>query len=137
MKAIIPIMALAAIATLFAGCASTPPGTERGPGGTIAYQVQVESSDPGARIGVNNDYIGKTPLTLKIWGDKDGTFHNFGSQDYVVRAYPETQPVRPNQNVPHRTLVFCQGQDPGPDLFRHEPEDQHLFSRSATKAMNP
>lgn len=100
MKAIIPIMALAAIATLFAGCASTPPGTERGPGGTIAYQVQVESSDPGARIEVNNDYIGKTPLTLKIWGDKDGTFHNFGSQDYVVRAYPENT----NQFVQTKTF---------------------------------
>ena len=103
MKEIIPIMALAAATTLFAGCASTPPGTERGPDGTIAYQVQVESSDPGARIEVNNDYIGKTPLTFKVWGDKDGTFHNFGSQDYIVRAYPE------NTNQFVQTKIFRTG----------------------------
>ena len=31
----------------------------------------------------NGDYIGKTPVTLKIFGDKDGTFHNFGTDDFV------------------------------------------------------
>lgn len=78
------------------GCAtssSTAQKPERGPGGTVAYLVEVESSEPGARIEANNDYIGKTPCTLKIFGDKDGTFHNFGSYHYVVTAYP----VRPGQ----------------------------------------
>ena len=77
-----------ALATILAGCASAPPGAEHGPQGTIAYLVQVESSEPGARVEVNNDYVGKTPMTLKIWGDKDGTFHNFGSQDYIIRVFP-------------------------------------------------
>src|SRR6185503_5174733 len=61
---------------------------ERGPNGTIAYLVQVESSEPGVRIEANNDYVGVTPVTVKIFGDKDGTFHNFGSSDYIVRALP-------------------------------------------------
>jgi hypothetical protein len=79
-----------------AGCAtssSTAQKPERGPDGTIAYLVEVESSEPGARIEANNDYVGKTPCTLKIFGDKDGTFHNFGSYYYTVTAYP----VRPGQ----------------------------------------
>ncbi len=67
-----------ATAIVLAGCSSAPPDAERGPNGTIAYYVQVESSEPGVRIEANNDYVGKTPLTLKIFGDKDGTFHNFG-----------------------------------------------------------
>ena len=71
------------------GC-STPDGTkpERGPEGTIAYLVEVDSSDPGARIEVDNEYIGKTPVVWKVFGDKDGTFHNFAKFDYRVRATP-------------------------------------------------
>ena len=68
---------------------------ERGPQGTIAYEIEIESSEPGARIEVNGDTVGKTPLKLKVFGDKDGTFHNFGSRDYVVKCYP----VQPNQRI--------------------------------------
>ncbi len=76
---------------------------ERGPAGTIAYHVQIESSEPGVRIEVNNDYIGDAPLMLKIFGDKDGTFHNFGSPEYVIRALP----VKPGQYI--QTKVFRTG----------------------------
>ncbi len=86
-----------------ASCSTTPPNVERGPDGTIAYNVEVESSVPGVRIEANNDYIGKTPLTLKIFGDKDGTFHNFGSQQYIIRAYP----LNTNQYI--QTKVFRTG----------------------------
>jgi hypothetical protein len=89
--------------TAFVGCSSVPKGAERGPQGTIAYYVQVEASEPDVRIEANNDYIGKAPLTLKIFGDKDGTFHNFGSQEYIVRALPASN----NQFV--QTKVFRTG----------------------------
>lgn len=80
--------ALLVVAVGLLGCAtSTNPKGERGPGGTIAYKVDVESSTP-ARIEVNDDYIGKTPITITIYGDRDGTFHNFGSKDFIVRALP-------------------------------------------------
>ena len=88
-------------ASVFAGCGT--PNAEKGPHGTIAYFVQVESSEPGVRIEANNDYVGKTPLTLKIFGDKDGTFHNFGSYEYVVRAFPA------NTNQYIQTKVFRTG----------------------------
>ena len=90
------------------GCSTTDSAAkgsvERGRDGTIAYNVLIESSEPGVRIEANNDYIGNTPLTLKIFGDKDGTFHNFGSYDYVIRALP----VKPGQHV--QTKVFHTGQ---------------------------
>jgi hypothetical protein len=93
---------LAAVAVL-AGCESIPPGAERGPDGTMAYNVQVEASEPGARINANGEFVGTTPLTLKIFGDPDGTFHDFGSYEYVVQAIP----LRTNQFV--QTLVFHTG----------------------------
>ncbi len=88
--------ALAACIVLLmaAGCASSDPRVsdqgkpERGRDGTIAYLVQVEASEPGVRIEADGDSIGITPLTLKVFGDKDGTFHNFGNPEYVITAYP-------------------------------------------------
>jgi hypothetical protein len=89
--------------SVLAGCSTTPPNAESGPNGTIAYYVEVESSDPGVRIEANNDYVGKTPLKLKIFGDKDGTFHNFGSQEYIIRAFAA------NTNQYTQTKVFRTG----------------------------
>src|SRR6478672_2917285 len=90
---------LAAIG-LLAGCDTIPPGAERGPNGTMAYYVPITSSEPGVRIEANGEVVGTTPLTLKIWGDPDGTFHDFGSYEYVVRAIP----VRTNQFVQARVF---------------------------------
>jgi hypothetical protein len=92
-----------AVAIVMVGCASYPPNAERGPQGTMAYYVQIESSEPGVRIEANNDYIGKAPCTLKIFGDRDGTFHNFGSYEYIIRAFP----LNTNQYI--QTKVFRTG----------------------------
>jgi len=83
----VPVAALAAVVFL-TGCETVPPNVERGPHGTIAYEVLLEASEPGARIEANGEYIGNTPLRLKIYGDKDGTFHDFGAYHYVIRALP-------------------------------------------------
>lgn len=90
MKNIWLLLATLAAATLFVGCETVPPGVERGPHGTIAYDVLIEASEPGARIEANGEYVGNTPLHLKIYGDKDGTFHDFGSDFYTLRALPQT-----------------------------------------------
>lgn len=92
-----------AMAGLFTACESVPPGVERGPHGTIAYDVAIESFPPGARIEANGQIVGEAPLHLKIFGDKDGTFHDFGSYYYIVRALP----VATNQYV--QTRVFRTG----------------------------
>ena len=96
----------AGLTVLLAGCASPPPDNiERGPHGTVAYYVTVDATQPGARIEANGQYVGNTPLTLKIFGDKDGTFHDFGSYYYVVQAlpvttnqYPQTATFRTGKN---------------------------------------
>jgi hypothetical protein len=103
---------LAALTALtVVGCATTEgPKPEKGPSGTIAYLVEVESSELGARVEANNEYIGKTPLTLKIFGDKDGTFHNFGSYHYTVTAYP-ISPGQQSQTKDFRTGGWFTAED--------------------------
>src|SRR5947208_13851278 len=79
---------LPGLALILAGCSTVPPGAERGPNGTMAYDVLIEASEPGAQIEANGQMIGNAPVHLKIFGDPDGTFHDFGSYYYVVRALP-------------------------------------------------
>lgn len=101
MKSLLKLSCLLGLILSVTGCASsnTPARTaqkpERGPQGTIAYLVEVDSNEPGTRIEVNGDTVGKTPCTIKIFGDKDGTFHNFGSPDFVITAYPPRSNLRP------------------------------------------
>jgi hypothetical protein len=78
---------------------------ERGPHGTVAYEIQVQSNEPGVRIEANKEYVGATPLMLKVFGDRDGTFHNFGSPQYMIQAIP----VKVGQNL--QTKVFRAGDD--------------------------
>ncbi len=92
------------------GCSTPDPrvaaeGTpEKGRDGTVAFLVQVEASEPDVRIEADGDSIGTAPLTLKIFGDKDGTFHNFGSPEYAIRAYP----AKPGQRV--QSKIYYTGQ---------------------------
>jgi hypothetical protein len=95
---------LLGLALICGGCSTPiPPGAERGPHGTMAYDVLIEASAPGARIEANGEEIGTSPVHLKIFGDPDGTFHDFGSYYYVIRALP----VATNQFV--QTRVFYTG----------------------------
>ena len=71
-----------------AGCQTTPPDPNAGPHGTIPYDVLIEATPPGARIEADGKILGETPLHITIFGDKDGTFHDFGSDYYIVRALP-------------------------------------------------
>jgi hypothetical protein len=98
-----------AAAAILTGCESIPPGAERGPHGTMAYDVLVEASAPGARLEVNGEPVGDAPLHVKIFGDPDGTFHDFGSSYYVIKALPVTT----NQFV--QTRVFMTGHLMGPE----------------------
>lgn len=102
------ITGLAAVA-LLAGCQTLPPGAERGPHGTMAYTILIEASEPGAKIEANGEIVGTTPLKLKMFGDPDGTFHDFGSPYYVIRALPLTT----NQFA--QTRWFGTGQWFGPE----------------------
>lgn len=95
-------MAVASVG-LLTGCESLPPGAERGPHGTMAFLVPVEASVPGTKIYANGHEAGVAPLTLKIFGDKDGTFHDFGAYEFVVQAVPSAT------NYPVQTKVYRTG----------------------------
>jgi len=82
-----PLILVAAMGAL-AGCQTFPPGAERGPHGTMAYEVPIEASDAGVKVYANGERVGETPFKLKVFGDPDGTFHNFGSDQYVLQAVP-------------------------------------------------
>ena len=128
MKATVWLAGFGAAMTLLIGCESVPPGVERGPHGTIAYNVSIQASEPGVRIEANGAYVGTAPMTLKIFGDKDGTFHDFGSYFYVIQALP----LRTNQFVQVR--VFRTGR-------RFTPEDyvprQIFFDMNQPPPANP
>jgi hypothetical protein len=109
MKIISSLIACAGAVLVFSGCETLPPGTERGPNGTIAYDVLLEASEPGARLEVNGEPVGNSPQHIKIWGDRDGTFHDFGSPYYAVRAFPVTT------NQYEQTRVFMTGHAFGPE----------------------
>jgi hypothetical protein len=78
----------------------TPPGEEGGADHTIAYFIQVEASVPGISIETNHVVAGRTPFTLKVFGDMPGCFHNFGSPEFLVRAIPSS----PNEFVQTRAF---------------------------------
>ena len=71
----------------------------------MAYKVQIDSNEPGVRIEANKEFVGNTPLELKVFGDKDGTFHNFGSPSYIIQAIP----VKPGQK--QHSKYFRAGED--------------------------
>jgi hypothetical protein len=48
------------------------------------YDVAVVSDPPGARIEVNDDYVGDAPITIKMKGDS----HERVEQRYIIRALP-------------------------------------------------
>jgi len=119
-------IATALLAIIVSGCASPDaPGTERGPQGTIAYNVPVDSSEPGAKIEVNYQFVGGTPTTIKIFGDRDGTFHNFGSDEFIVRAYPPRASQYPQTKI-FKTGAFSIRDDKIPQkiFFDFGPADE-------------
>ena len=90
-RALLLAVTLAGAAVL-AGCRTPlPPGAERGPDHTMAYDVLVDATPPGARIEADGQLIGNTPVHLKIFGDPNGMFHDFGSYYFVMKAYPLTK----------------------------------------------
>jgi len=84
-------LAILTVLTLAGGCVTPPEHADpkvHGPRGGIAFRVEVETRPPGARIEVNDDFVGISPTNIVVWGDADGSFHNMGQRYCVVRAYP-------------------------------------------------
>lgn len=54
---------VAALLTMLTACASVP-----------QFEIEIESKPQGARVEVNHDYIGDTPFTYTVQGNKNRTF---------------------------------------------------------------
>lgn len=59
-------IAIPLLAAVLCGCASKGPPM---------FDIQIESDPQGARIEVNNEYVGQTPTTYKIRGNEDRSFN--------------------------------------------------------------
>lgn len=46
----------------------------------MPFEVAIETSEPGSRIEVADEYVGVSPVTVTSWGDSDGTFHGEGDE---------------------------------------------------------
>jgi hypothetical protein len=75
----------------------------RGPHGSWGHPVEVLTSTPGSKIEVNKEYIGDSPLTIVIYGERDGVFHR--DMDYMIRAYP----VKPGQTLQWKFFTGIEG----------------------------
>jgi len=93
---------------LLAACSSTTPA-EKEPHGTKLFYIQIQASHEGVSIETNNVFAGKAPFTLGVLGNKGGTFHNFGSLEYVVRAVPAVT----NGSWPTQAFKTGDGSTPG------------------------
>jgi hypothetical protein len=102
-------LAFSLTTALFLGCRTGSPDSDRGPNGTVAYFIKVESSVPGARIETNQVFAGRTPLTLKVFGDSPGYFHDFGKPEFVLRALPDST----NEFIQTKIFRTGHGSSPG------------------------
>ena len=75
MRQMIGALYMVIVATVFAGCASTPIKTA---------SVEINSEPTGAKIEINNDYIGTTPCIAKIPANIKGEF----TRDTTIQALP-------------------------------------------------
>lgn len=53
----------------------------------VPHEVFIESDPPGSPIEINDEYVGKTPLTVKIMGGHNGAFSST-RPIHTIHAYP-------------------------------------------------
>ncbi len=117
---LLPILSVLSMGT---GCRTPiPPGAEVGPDRTIAHDMLVETSESGVAIEANGEYMGKSPVHLKIFGNIKGTFHDFGSDFFIVRALPaatnqyaQTRAFRTDRDRIPKAIYLDMHQPPPPE----------------------
>jgi hypothetical protein len=75
------------------GCGSLP-----------KFTVQIDSDPRGARIEVNNDYVGETPTAYKISGNGDRSFNGNWVQGSMIEFVATPPPGRTNLFVVRKTF---------------------------------
>jgi hypothetical protein len=100
-----------------AGCGSLP-----------KFQIAIDSDPQGMRVEVNNDYLGKTPITYSIVGNADRSFNGNwvqGSMIEFVATPPQGESNLFVQRKVFRPSAFFQQGDHIPERMFF---DMHLKS---------
>jgi hypothetical protein len=118
-------LCLAGLGSVMAGCGSLP-----------KFQIAIDSEPRGARIEVNREYIGETPLTYTVAGNGDRSFNGSWVQGPMIE-FVATPPFAATNLYVHkksfRPSAFFQQGDHIPEkmLFdlRRKPEVLMLDGR--------
>ena len=98
---------VSALCGIVTGCGSLP-----------KFQVAIDSDPQGVRVDVNNDYVGKTPTTFTIAGNRDRSFNGNwvqGSMIEFVATPPAGEPNLFVQRKLFRPSAFFQQGDHIPE----------------------
>ncbi len=105
-------------------------GTVTGCGSLPKFQIAIDSDPQGARVEVNNDYVGKTPTTYTIAGNSDRSFNGNWVQGSMIE-FVATPPAGTNLYVQRklfRPSAFMQQGDHIPQkmFFDMHVKTEHL-----------
>lgn len=68
----------------------------------VPYKIRVETDPPGARIEVDQDFMGESPVTVTVMGGHNGAWSNH-QRYHIIRAVP----ARAGQHVQQK--IFYSG----------------------------
>lgn len=117
---------LAILALLLAGCA-TDPVPERYRSAEPVATIEVATLPPGALIYLNNEYLGTSPLTVKLVADQFGKW----KQASIIRA------VVPHDTVAYEEMVYPRGYRVPSRVLLRVPGYTHWYSATQPKPPHP
>jgi hypothetical protein len=80
-------------------------GILTGCGSLAKFQIAIDSDPQGARIEVNNDYVGKTPTTYSIAGNPDRSFNGNWVQGSMIEFVATPPPGQTNLHVQKKVFA--------------------------------
>jgi hypothetical protein len=115
-----------AVVVLLTGCA-TDPVPDRYRTAEPVVSVQVATLPPGALVYLNAEYIGTSPLTVKLVADQFGKW----KQDSIIRA------VVPHDSVAFEEMVYPSGYRVPSRVLLRVPGYTHWYSATQPKPPQP
>ena len=112
--------------SLFLACTPPPPPKPYSPPPEVTKAVEIISEPPGARIEVNNEFMGEAPLTINVRSTARGMF----KENTIIRALP----VRAGHYV--QTKMFIDGSYVPDPAFSKIPSKIFFDMRLGTPDIN-
>ena len=115
-----------ALVVLLAGCA-TDPVPDRYRTAEPVVSIEVATLPPGALVYLNAEYMGTSPVTVKLVADQFGKW----KQDSVIRA------VVPHDSVAFEEMVYPRGYRVPSRVLLRVPGYTHWYSATQPKPPQP